>query len=129
MAISSGASTSRLSFEYPSVICEYKTIWTSRIGEELICMRKVENYHDPYAVAVEKAGVIVGHLPRKISSICNLFLRKGGSIHCTVTGSRQYSSDLPQGGLEVPCLLSFNGNCQIISKAKNLLQLSSSPAV
>ena len=45
-----GASTSRLSFDYPSVIRgyhEYKTIWTLRIGEELICTWEVENYHDP----------------------------------------------------------------------------------
>ena len=85
-------------FSYPSVICgyhEYKAIWCSIIGEVLVCTREVGNHHDPYAVAVEKAGgVIIGHVPKKIFSICNLFLRKGGSIHCTVTGSRQCSSDL-----------------------------------
>ena len=50
----------------------------------------------------------MGHVPRKISSICSLFLRESGSIICHVTGSRQYSSDLPQGGLEIPCVLTFS---------------------
>jgi len=35
-------------------------------------------------------------------------LRQSGSIICHVTGSRQYSSDLPQGGLEIPCVLAFS---------------------
>ena len=35
-----------------------------------------------------------GHLPRKMSKVCSLFLRRGGSIRCKVTGSRRYSSDL-----------------------------------
>ena len=65
----------------------------------LVCTQEVENHHDPYALAVEKAGrMIVGHLPKKISSICSLFLRRGGSIHCTVTDSRHHLTDHPQGG-------------------------------
>jgi len=116
-------------FSYPSVIRvyhEYKAIWCSVISEVLVCKREVGNYHDPYAVAVVKAGrVIVGHVPKKIFSICSLFLRKGDGIYCTVIGSRQFSSDLLQGGLvEVSCFLLFNGNFQIIDKAKSLLHLS-----
>ena len=49
----------------------------------------------------------VGHVPRKISAICSIFIRRGGSILCIVKGSRRYSSDLPQGGLEIPCTLEF----------------------
>ncbi len=69
----------------------------------------IGNTQDIYAVAVLKSGVVVGHLPRKISSICSLFLRCGGRIHCTVTAARRYSADLEQGGLEVPCILKFEG--------------------
>ena len=30
----------------------YKEIWCAAVGEELSCMREVENYRDPFAVAV-----------------------------------------------------------------------------
>ena len=56
-------------------------------------------------VAVVKANITVGHVPRKISSVCSIFLRRGGSITCQVTGRRRFSEDLSQGGLEIPCVL------------------------
>ena len=83
----------------------YQAIWVAAVGEELACEREPTNSSDRYAVAVLKGGVIIGHLPRKISKMCSLFLRRGGSISCVVSGARRYSSDLPQGGLEVPCKL------------------------
>ena len=61
----------------------------------------------------EDAVVIVGHVLRKISAACLLFLgRKGSSIICTVCVNRRYSSDLPQGGPEVPSKLIFKGSKQ-----------------
>ncbi len=42
-----------------------------------------------------------------------------------VTGSRRYSGDLPQGGLEVPCLLKFEGN---VTKAEKLIKSALSSA-
>ena len=61
---------------------EYQSIWKAEIGENLTCIREPGNVRDPYAVAVIKSesSTIVGHVPRKISAICSLFLRKGGSI-------------------------------------------------
>ena len=41
---------------------------------------------------------------------------------CKVTGSRRYSRDLPQGGLEVPCTLKFQGSTKDIDKVKKLLE-------
>ena len=61
------------------------------------------------AVAVIRSGLVVGHLPKKISRVCSLFLRRGGTIYCIVTNTRRYSADLPQGGLEIPCTLHFEG--------------------
>ena len=55
-------------------------------------------------------SVIVGHIPKKISPTFSLFLRRGGAIHCTVTGAKRYSADIEQGGLEVPCVLKFVGD-------------------
>jgi hypothetical protein len=86
---------------------EYKAIWEADVGKTLQCQRQTGNPHDAYAVAVLESGVVVGHVPKKISCVCSLFLRRRGAISCTVTGDRRYSADLEQGGLEVPCILKF----------------------
>ena len=95
----------------------YKTI----CGKVLICRREPTNSADRYAVAVLKEETIIGHLPRKMSKICSLFLRRGGSIRCKVTGSRRYSSDLPQGGLEIPRSLLFTANVKEVMKLRKVL--------
>ena len=100
----------------------YKDIWTAVIDEEFPCKREDGNRVDPFAVAVRRGDDVIGHVPRKISSICSLYLRRGGSIFCRVTGSRQFSEDLPQGGLEVPCVLTFEGDAKHTAKAKKLLE-------
>jgi len=102
----------------------YQSVWEASVGERLNCIRQVGNHSDTFAVAVVKANDTVGHLPRKISSICSIFLRNGGAILCEVTGSRRYSRDLAQGGLEVPCVLKFSGNSKDITKAKKLIDSS-----
>ena len=103
----------------------YERIWSTTIGEELLCEREMDNERDRYAVAVIKDGVIIGHLPRKISCICLLFLRRGGSIVCRISGTRRYSANLPQGGLEIPCTLLFEAkaNLKEIKKLKRLLNI------
>ena len=98
----------------------YRRIWEAADGEMLDCGRDLHNDHDRYAVSVLKDGATVGHLPRKISKLCSLFLRRGGSIQCVVTGRRRYSADLPQGGLEVPCKLLFKASTKEIQKLKRL---------
>ena len=35
-----------------------------------------ENASDRYAVAVKREGTIIGHLSRKVSRVCSLFLRR-----------------------------------------------------
>ena len=72
-----------------------KTVWTAVLGEQLECRREVNNSVDRYAVGVYKLdGTLVGHLPQRLTTLVSLFLRRGGSTICRVTGSRQYSSDL-----------------------------------
>lgn len=99
----------------------YKDIWVAVDGEVLGCRRETSNGHDPFAVAVVKDSTVVGHVPRRISAICSLFLRRHGTITCRVNGSRRYSRDLPQGGLEVPCILIFSGEAVLVDKVKNLI--------
>lgn len=102
----------------------YQSIWTPMDGEVLSCARETGNLHDPFSVKVNKSMTIVGHLPRRISSTCSLFLHMGGSISCRVTGPRRYSADLIQGGLEIPCRLILSASTKkLIEKAKKLLGL------
>ena len=58
----------------------YQTEWDSRIGEILECCREINNLKDRYAVSVVKDDNIVGHLPKKLSTLRSLFIRRGGSI-------------------------------------------------
>ena len=58
-----------------------------------------------FAVAVVRLAVVVGHIPKKISSVCSMFLQWGGTIKCQVMASKHYLEDLPQGGLEILCTL------------------------
>ncbi len=86
------------------------TTFTAILGPllwEKFFVRESTDGRDRYAVAVIKDGVAIGHLPRKVLRVCSLFLRRGGTIHCRVTGGRRFSSDLPQGGLEVLCKILF----------------------
>ena len=120
-----------MSFEFNSCIRGhhiYKDVWTPVVEEGLNCRREEGNISDPYAVAVIKSGNIVGHMPHRISTACNLFIQKTGVIVCKVTGPRRYSSDLPQGGLEVPCRLAFHGdsNLKLVAKLSRLLQSDTS---
>ena len=100
----------------------YKDIWAAVLGEELLCQRETGNRVDTFAVAVIRDGTVVGHVPKKISSVCSLYLRRGGSIVCRVTGSRRYSEDLVQGGLEIPCVLIFEGGAKHTAKAQKLIE-------
>ena len=63
----------------------YKEVWEAVVGEALVCEREPENASDRHTVAVKQEGTIIGHLLRKLSQVCSLFLRRGGTIECTVT--------------------------------------------
>ena len=64
---------------------KYRDIWVAVVGEEVSCRRKPTNWEDRFAVAVVKDSNIVSHVPRKISSICSLFLKQSEGIICHVT--------------------------------------------
>ena len=72
-------------------------------------MREDSNPSDSFAVSVVKDSRVVGHLPKKQESFLE-FLKRGGTVKCRVTGSREFTRDLPQGGLKVPCLLICSGS-------------------
>jgi len=93
------------SFEIEALVRGYhvcKDVWSAVIDEEFPCKREDGNRFDPFAVAVCNGDIVIGHVPRKISSVCSLYMyiRRGGEIHCRVTGSKCFSADLEQGGLK-----------------------------
>ena len=101
----------------------YSDIWTPFVGETLVCEQESGNPNDPYAVAIKKGSEVVGHVPRKSSAACSLFLLLGGTICCEITDNqRRYSSDLPQGGMEVPCKFIFQGDTKCVAKVRKLIQ-------
>ena len=70
-------------FEVDSCIQGYHVfgnIWNPTTGEELNCVQERTNTEDPYAVAVIRRSAVVGHVPRKMSAACALFLRRRGTI-------------------------------------------------
>ena len=111
------------SFVVDSVICGhhiYKAIWEPVNGEELQTERETGNPHNPLAVAVTKLlreeRRTVGHLLCRVSPLYSAFLRRGGTIKCTVNGHRKYSEDLLQGGLEVPRQLLYSVESEPVCK-------------
>ena len=53
----------------------YKLIWDATFDDDVLpCEREVGNPHDTSTVAITK-GTVVGHVPRKISTICSIFIR------------------------------------------------------
>ena len=96
----------------------YQDVWTHIIGTVLTCLRETTNLEDRYAIAMYKSEEVVGHVPRKISFLCAAFIRRGGTIYCTVEGNRCYSNALAQGGMEIPCKLTFKGPLKELQKVQ-----------
>ena len=75
-----------------------REFWTPIISERFVCKIEEGNPHDPYAVAVIGDNRrVLGHVPRRISAGCSLFIQQNGRVTCEVSGPRQFSVDLPQG--------------------------------
>ena len=67
-------------------------------------------------MAVIKDDRVVGHLPKLLSVGCYVFIRRGGTIKCEVTGPRCYTQQISQGGLEIPCSLLLDGDKREVKK-------------
>ena len=78
----------------------YQEVWEPRISEAFFVLHESGNEHDRHTMAVyrsELPGVIVGHLPHRISKSCNYFARHDGKIRGEVS-KRVHSEEA--GGLE-----------------------------
>ena len=117
-------------FSIDSCVCGYHIkngMWEASVGEELLCQCENGNGSDPFAIAIIKSGMTVGHIPRKISPICSLFLRRNGVVTIQTPGGRRYSADLPQGGLEILCTIAFEGFGKDVQKLKRLITSALTP--
>ena len=54
--------------------------------EVLVYVTKPGNTHNQYVVVVGKNGTVKGHLLRKVSRVCTLFLKKVGVFIAELTG-------------------------------------------
>lgn len=83
-------------------------IFTRIYGHHMLVKRCCANPNivDSYAISIVTEDVVVGHVPRRIFTVCYLFIRHSGQIVCQVTGAGWYSIDLPPGGLKVRTMLS-----------------------
>ena len=105
----------------------YQDIWNATVGEELYCQREPRNNRGI------PCGEIVfycwAYTQEDFVGMRHVFFQWGGTIQCRATTSRCYSGDLPQGGLEIPCILTFVGSPKYIGKISKLVRytLSSSP--
>ena len=82
-----------------------------------------ENPNNLYAIAIKNVASVIGHIPRKLSAACSLFLSLGETMNCDIMDNhRQYSADLLQGGLKIPCKFVFCANHSLLCKLKKLVQ-------
>ena len=92
----------------------YKDISEAVVGEELRCQRKRNN--NLCSSCQERRNSSWLPASKSITSLCS-FSRKRRLISCSPTGRRRYLSDLPQGGLEIPSLLSLE---EMPKRSRNL---------
>ena len=62
-----------MEFRFDSVVRGYhvyEDIWDAVEEQILDSRREPSNRHDPFTVSVIQNGTVVGHLPRRISTIC-----------------------------------------------------------
>jgi len=59
----------------------YGNIWSPNVGDVLNCERESRNPSGLYVVAIKNGASVIGHVPRKLSAVCLLFLSLGGTMN------------------------------------------------
>ena len=99
----------------------YQGTWLPSVGEVLELETEPLNSVDRYAVAVNKNGTVVGHVPRNFSALFFHFLtRSQNKGVAEVTGAK-----VNRGagyGLEIPCLYRFYGSRLYIERLKEAVE-------
>ena len=67
--------------------------------------------HDKYAIALINSELVtVSHLPKFMLKLALFFVKHAGKIRCEITGSKRYSFDLEQSGLEILAKIIFQNS-------------------
>ena len=97
----------------------YQDVWSPFIGEVLPLEREPGNPKDVHAVAIKRAGRIVGHVPFNLAPTASAFLRRStNKCLAEVRGSK-----VNRGGgygLEIPCEYHFFGPKDYIDKLETI---------
>ena len=86
----------------------YIDIWTPVIREEFVLRREPGNIKDISAVAVQKDGETIGHIPFNISSAVSHFLRREFKKGFAEVSGEKVNRGAGYG-LEIPCIYRFYG--------------------
>ena len=73
------------------------------VGESLVCEREHENASNRYTVAV-KEELLQDICLERYGQVCSPFLRRGGTIECTVSGRRNIQLTWHKADLKFPAL-------------------------
>ena len=87
----------------------YKAIRQPEEGEKLISEHEENNKYDLFAIKVCRPldRKIVDDLPIAISRITRFIIARGVIVEAQLTAAHYRRSPLVQGGLEIPCSLTF----------------------
>ena len=97
-----------VTFAFNAAVQEYHVCRSNWSPDELlVCKIEKDNDFDPNAIKVCKieSDMTVGHLPREISLPTKYLLLRGADVTAKLIGSDYRRSQLFQGGLEIPCLV------------------------
>ena len=112
----------RSSFEFESFITgyfAYRDLWMPVVGEILPCEMENDNVHDAFAVAVQKEGVTIGHMPLEFSNTITYVLSHvGGSVFAEVLGK---PVNTRMKGPETPSRFKVRGEQEAVETAKAII--------
>ena len=114
-------------YEVDSCVCGYHfygDILTPSVSDLFACEVEDDNSYDENAVAIKDGATVIGHVPRKLSATCSLFISLGGAMNYLITDNhRRYSAVLPLRGLEISCKIMFQcGDSDLMYKLRKLVK-------
>ena len=77
-------------------IPEYRSVWTARIGEELVAKHENHKAFNRFLIVGTKSlpatiqPFVIGCLPRKVLSLLHYLIIHGGRVLCSVTDAHSY---------------------------------------
>ena len=106
----------------------YQSKWEANVGSELTVCKETRPgalVEDKYAMALKYGDVTVGHVPKFLSKITYFYMKSGGEVSVRITGKRQHTKDLPQGGMELPAMYTFKStNVEVHTKLPDVVSVA-----